>query len=344
MIPSYRRHVALIYGASGPFLEFYPPTDEVVRYGWPSAHPTFSVWRGEDGNDSTAQFSGTAVLDSTSTTTTDAAAGPSQARRNRLPLTSTTGFGAGKRYLVSTPTTSGRRRLVVTCVAVATDDYIDLAEDLTIEVPSGSTVAHLRCIAAVDATFIATATNINVFGSRVSVSAGASGSTQTSAPPYRVRWSYLGSDDSIPRQTWTTFDVCRAPAKHSVTKAELLELMPDVVFDEWKAQRGQDFQPQIRAAWDRVRWDIRMAGYDVDMLSQDTEVLDRLTLLAARAQLAQLGCRPRDRDANDYATECENAYKNAVNDSVTVTLKAWAQTDASGAIAIETNQQLWLQR
>jgi hypothetical protein len=344
VIPVYRRHVALIYGASGQFLEFYPPADEVVRYGWSSTHPTFTVWRGEDGDDMTAMFSGTAALDSTTTTTTDAAAGPSQARRNRLPVTATAFFGAGRRILIQTPIASGRRRLVVTVAAVATDDYLDLAEDLPIEVPSGSTVSHLRSIAVVDNTFIALATNINVFGSRIPLGPGAAGSTDTSAPPYRVRWSYTLSEDSIPRTAATSFDVCRAPAKHSISMADLAEEYPEIQFEDWAAQRGKQFGPQINAAWNRVRLDIRVAGYDVDMLSQDTEILDRLTLLATLAKLAKLGCHPPERDATAWADECEQTYIKFLNDTITVTLKAWTQTDASGAIALETSQQLWLQR
>lgn len=337
-MPGYPAHVALVYGTTGQVLEFYPPPSEVMTFGPPVGVGTYAVWRGEDGMDQSVQFTGTAAWDTTSTTT-DGICGPSQARRDRIPLTSTSGVAVGRRYLL----TSNGRRLVVTVVAIASGDYVDVDGDIPLDFASGSLFTGLRYTFTVDPTFIATVTNINVFGSRITVGPGTSGGTQTSAPPYKVRWTYV-TGDGLVRHAWTTFDVCRAPAKHTVTLDDLKEAYPELPYEEWLGQRGQAFQPQIRASWDRVRWDIRMAGYDVDMLSLDLEVLNRLTLMATLAQVAKLGCHPPERDATDWAAECEAAYLKTLNDSVTVTLKAWVQTDASGAIALETSEQLWLRR
>lgn len=333
-MPPYRRHVALVYNVTGATLEFYPPPDEIAAFGAPTSAATYSVWAGVQGLDETAQFSGTSTLDTVSTTT-DAAVGPSQARRNRVPLTATTSTAVGRRYLITNLAASGGQRQIVTVKSIQAADSVDHEQDVQTEFASGSAFVGLRHSFTVDATFIATQTNINVYGSLSSQSQSWDAEdTRTSAPPYRIRWTYtLGGET---RHHWTTFDVCRAPLKHSVTIDHVKVTWPDSVWLEWTQQRGSDFQPQIDEAFDRLKFDIRMAGYDPDMIT-DPEIVDRLVKLGAVACITHA----LDRDPEG---KYEAAYQNSFQKAIGTGLKAWISTSSTGAIAPDAAVQLWLTR
>src|SRR5689334_9133267 len=101
-MPEYTAHVALISGLTGQEVPFYPTAAAVLRDGAASA-ATYYVRGGTTSNDESAEFSGTATLDATSTTV-DAASGYSQANRHKLNLTATTNIVVGRRYLVSNAT------------------------------------------------------------------------------------------------------------------------------------------------------------------------------------------------------------------------------------------------
>ena len=342
MIRPYREHVALVFGVTGQALEFYPPTDEIMQDGPPASAATVTVYKGDGSNDDPASiaFTGTATLDSVSTTT-DAAAGPSQSVRDKVPLTATTNVVAGRRYLLTNTAAAGGQRQIIIPKAIASADYVTHSGDVGYDFASGSTFLGLRHSLTVDSTFIATTSNINFFGNPTP-SMGTVGQGAP-APPYRAVWAYP-TGGGLSRRYTTTFDVARAPLKHNVDAARIRRLLPDSVHDEWLAQRGGDLAPQIAEAFDRLRFDVRMAGYDPDAIT-DPEITNRLTAMATCALLATHGVgRPGDRAAEAWAEEWERRYQNEFQKAIGTVMRAWTQADSTGALASTPPQQLWLER
>lgn len=332
----YRTHVALIYGVTGQTVEFYPPIEEIIKDGGTlSAAATYQVFGGTQSNDDTPLLTGTATADAaTVVTDTDEACGPSKANRSRVPLTATNGVRIGRRYLLND--SSAGRMMIVVPKAIASADSVTHETELFAEFATGSVFVGLRQTFTIDSTFIQTASNINVSGALVDrVLPFNSSDTATSFPPYRIRWAYA-TGGAEPRRYWTTFDVCRAPAQHSVTVENVRAMVPDIIWDEWTQQRGQDFAPQIHEAFERLRFDIRMAGYDPNMVT-DPLIMDRLTTLAAVARIM----RALDKDqSGDYEKDYRNAFEKAIGTG----LRAWMQTDSSGGITPNPARQLWLER
>lgn len=330
-MPPYRSHVALIYNVTGQTLEWYPPDDEVLVLGAPASAASYSVWRGDQSNDETALFSGTATLDATNTGL-NSNAGPAQANRTLVPIASTSNVVVGRRYAMKDANSAA-----AAVVTVKTFDDpgpgVFVTHDLAQTFTTNTTFKGLRNVFTVDATFIQTLSNINIFGTLISpYSSWNGGETRTIAPPYRVRWSY--SLGGITRHQWTTFDVCRAPLTHRVTIEHLKPRLPDAVYNEWLSQRGADYQPQIEEGFTRVKTDIRLAGYDPDMIV-DPELVDRLVTYAAIAVITR-GRPGGDQDEQDYI--------NLFSKSIGVVLKAHVSTDSTGAINPAPIPQLWLTR
>lgn len=330
---AYRSHVALVYNLTGQTVEFYPPTDILLAEGAPTAAATYKVWAGVQLNDDTPKFSGAATLDTVSTVT-ETTSGANETPRNRVFLASTTGAAIGRRYLITD--SAGANRIVVVPRAVLGGIGVDHENDLPIDVAGNSPFVGLRHVFTVDPTFIASPVNINIYGGILGrVLLTDSGDTDTIAPPYRVEWTYI-TGAGVTRKHWTTFDVTRAPLKHNVTIDHVKASMPDVIWMEWTQQRGQDFQPQICEAFERLKYDIRMAGYDPNMVT-DPQVVDRLVTLGARACIATA----LDKDPDG---KIEAAYSRAFEKAIGTGLRAWIAVDGSGATAVKPARQLWLSR
>lgn len=325
-------HVALVYGQTGQVVSFYPPMSEVLAYGHATSGATYRVFAAGQSNDDTPELGpSSATLDAVATTVSTAS-GYSQSNRQRLNLTATTNVAVGRRYLLANA--QGQREIVVpTLVETA---YVDLEEPLAFDYAiTTSTFKGLRHYYTIDATFIATASKINVYGP-APLDGGAS--TSTAAPPYRVEWRYtLGTTDL---RTITTFDVARKPAKSTVGIADLRGLVPDVVWHEWITQRGQDFAPQLEAAERDVAIDARAAGYDpnavVDPQIWDRLVLQRWALTIGKALLFT------GADIDPWLSMTAQDYTRMFEKTIGTTLRAWVDTGAAGAVTAEPARQLWL--
>lgn len=336
----YRAHVGLVYNQTGQQVEFYPPTDEVLALGAPVSAATYKVWAGTQANDTTPMLTGTATLDSVSTTTQSIAGPDASGNRAVVQLTSVTGVVISRRYLMTNVASNGSQRMVVVPVSMA-GNFVTHQNDIATDFDPLSTFAGLRQVFTIDSTFIQTSSNINVYGG-VNAFGGVngkallidSGDTDTTAPPYRVQWTY--SIGGLTKQHWTTFDVCRSPLKHNVSVDHVKASMPDIVWLEWVQQAGADFQPQIDEAFQRVIYDVVMAGYDPNMIT-DPRVVDRLVTLASRAVIAT--ALEKDPDG-----KIEANYKNAFEKAIGTGLHTWIAVDGSGATAVTPARQLWLSR
>lgn len=335
----YRTHVALTFNQAGQTLEFYPPIEELVLDGvMAQTGGTFAIFRGMQSNDDTPILTGNLTHDNaTVTLSTTGDAGPQQSNREKIPLESTTGLVIGRRYLLQNLTGAGREFMIVIPKTILTDLYMLHEHAIPVTFSTGAGLKGIRYSFTIDPTFIANAANINLTGglSDRTIPFG-SGETDTTFPPYRVRWTYTTATGGLARNHWTTFDVRRAPLQHNVSVDSVKRLVPDVIWNEWLQQRGMDFQPQIAEAFERVRFDIRMAGYDPNMIT-DPEIVDRLTKLAA----VSLIMRALEHDTSGaYETDYRNSFEKAIGTG----LRAWMQTDASGAITPSPAKQLWLER
>lgn len=299
---------ALIYSLTGQVLEFYPPEAEVVKDGAPTAAATYSIWRGTQSNDDTPGVTGTATLDSVSTTVATSTAGYSAANRRSITLTSATGVAVGGRYLLANA--KGQREVVVPYDATTILVENDLQYDYPI---TTSTLKGLRQYFTIDATFIADLVNVN---------AGI-------LPPHRVQWVY--TTGSTARRSWTYFDVARQQGKHGVTADMLRAHFPDILEHEWRAQRGRQFAAQLDAAWSRFAFDVQAAGYNLHQLRSGPEV-DEIVLRAALMIIAETGLHPPGRDLEAYVLQTRDAYNGMFARMIGSTLRAWYDDGNSGAI------------
>ena len=329
---SQRTRTPLIYGLTGQLVEMHPPEFEVVRYGPPTSAATYSVWRGTESNDAAPVLTGTATLD-TVATTVSVASGYSLTNRRSIELASSAGTAPGRDYCL---TNAAKQREVVTLANTGTVLWNELAYDHAI----GATFRGLRHYFTIDATFIATASNINAYGAVAWVGEHAQRSSNP-APPYRVRWVYSTADE-VTRQTWTYFDVVRQAAKHSVTANELRALFPQISEQEWRESRGQQFAAQINAAWDRFVFDLRCYGLTVDFI-RDQPMLDELVRWGALAIIAAAGLTPPNRDPETYVREAREQYERMVERAVPQ-MKLFYDAGGTGAITPDPPRQPWLRR
>lgn len=310
---------ALTYGLTGQVLEFYPPEHEVVVDGAPTAAATYSIWRGTQSNDDTAAVTGTATLDSVSTTVATSAAGYSTSNRRSITLTSSTGVVVGGRYLIAN--TKSQREVIVPFDATT----ILVENDLQYDYPVGATVKGLRQYFTIDPTFIADLVNVN---------AGL-------LPPHRVRWTYVTG--STTRHAWSYFDVARQQGKHNVTTDMLRAHFPDILEHEWRAQRGQQFAAQLDAAWSRFAFDVQAAGYNLHQLRSGPEV-DEIVLRAALMIIAETGVHPPGLDGEAYIIRTRDAYNGMFARMVSASLRVWYDDGNSGAINPTPTTQSFLIR
>lgn len=327
-------HVSLTFGQTGQVVEFYPPQGQLVAFGAPTVAASYSVYGGTQSNDETAKFSGTATLDPVATTF-DAASGYSvTANRQRVNLASTSDIAVGGRYLL---TNAQGQREYVTVTAISTDAYVDVEEPLCYDYASGDTFKGIRHYFTVDPTFVADPGNLNSAASSPLLEERGGGDI-VKVPPFRVRWSY--ATGSVAYRTWTTFDLVRQPAVSNLSIHDLRGELPDVVFNDWIAQRGQDFMPQLEAAHRDARLAARVARYDPDSF-RDPEVWDRIVLNKWKVQIGKaLLFGGADVGAwLDMAIADDTKF---FEKSIGTALNAFQDTNGTGGATINPPRQLWL--
>ena len=330
----YRTAATLIYNLTGQVVEFYPPASEVILQGIPTSAATYTVFTGTQSNDDTAEFSGTATLDTVSTTVSSAS-GFSETNRRTINLTATTGITVGLRYVVQN--SKGQREIVVPSLVDSSSIEVDY--DLAFDYEAADVFRGIRHTFAVDSTFIQDSSKINLYGLSVLSQGHRASSTDTLAPPYRVRWVYT-TDDT--RHAWTYFDVARQQAKHSVTIRDFLGIFPDAPYHEPMGQAGQQFQKQIEAGWRRVQEDVRLDGKDVDAIREGPP-LDDLVLKASLWMAAKANLKPDGWEVTEWEEVAMKDYKQSYNRALNGN-QLWIDTGSAGGIASDPAGTLWLEK
>lgn len=299
----------IVFGVTGQALLFQS------LGGAPSA-ATFAAFRDTATDDSTPEFSGAATLD-TVATTTGAAAGPSQANPQRVPLTSTAGVAAGRRYLLAE---AGRR------------EWVDV-----VEVGAGYALARHPVISdyTAAATFVGTTISAAVPDAWAAATTNL-GNPADPAPRYRCRWAMtVGAEQVI---AYSYFDLARADIVPSVQISDVNARAPglkDSLPTEYRIDEGRTL---LAEAWRAVRLDVARSGVDTLAIRND-EVLNELVILRCLRMLAEGGWRPMNFDVQTYlqltATNYATFYAQHVLPITTMAV------DTTGAVGEKREVPVW---
>jgi hypothetical protein len=335
-----RSQATLIYNVTGQELEMLPPYAELITSGAPTAAASYDVFGGTQSNDQTPRLTGTATLDSVSLTLS-AASGYSQSATNRakLNLNSTTGLVVGREYVLANAL--GQREIVA--IREIGTGYALSEQDLAYDYAIGDTLMGIRQSFVIGASFIQDVSNINIFGvtARLRPAGHNIRSEAEMAPPYRVRWTYAVG--GLTRILWTYFDVARQQAKSGLSIHDLRQHFPDIGNEEWQGQRGTGFVPQIEAGWDKLMFDVRASGYDVDAI-REGPMLTQLHLRATLAVIAEAGITPPGRDPNQWAMEKRMDYQRMFERAIGAALNVWIDQGTDGSITPQPVRRLRLRR
>jgi hypothetical protein len=268
---------SILFGLTSQTLEMYPPQ---WQEGVPSS-ATFSVWGPFDDNDDTAEFSGSATIDSVSTTF-DQSSGFGYTNPKIAYLTSTANISPRRFYVAQN---AASERELVRVNGINTNDYATLDSPLFKSYANGDSFFGIRIVASVDNTFVATESKIS-----------------QPMSPYRVRWRY--TVNSIVREHWTYFTLSRQSASHNIDVHDLRELWSDVQFE---GDKDGLITGIINWAFDRVRYDLRRRNIEISRV-RDAEMLDELVRSAAYMGLGIRGYAPGARSVDDFAQQTEKMY------------------------------------
>lgn len=296
---------SLVYAQTSQTLEFFPPQ---WAKGVPTGTPTYSIWQALDSNDNTVELSGNASIDSVSTAV-DVDSGYSQENRRRLYISSTSGIVRGRAYVLAN--TNGERELVIP-EAIASNDYLDLEADLAYDYPaSTSTLKGYRIYFSPSDSWTGDESKIN-----------------SHVYPYRARVSY---SIDIDYQGWLEFDLVRQAKSYSLNVNDLAEIWPDLRNSEWREQHGQGFAKQIDAAFERLEFDSRLHGVDLNQL-RSAQLFDELMRSAAVWLIARAGGpAPGGREPTEFLADAKKQYQDDFMQAIGV-LKLNVDQGKEGAI------------
>lgn len=299
------RTVELVYNRTGQVVELYPAQ---AHLGIPSNVSAY-VYDGTRSNDDTADFTPTVSVDSLSTTLSSAS-GQSQTVRNRLNVTSSSGFSPGRLVLVDNG--SGQRE-VVEPIKVSTG-VVDLTADLAYDYPTATTtIKGIRMTWTVDAGWVADEGNV----------------ITPDVPSYRVRWQYTIASTVYNFQTYLR--LVRKTFSHNVTVHDVIRRCPEILAKEPAVQRGQQLRKLIEAAEDRFRVDLLAEGLRPESIN-DTEIIDELIRTLVLYFHAQNFGAPNNRDRELYVQEMRQEYGNLFGRTIS-TLKVPLDQGTEGATA-----------
>jgi hypothetical protein len=312
------RAVEVIFGQTGQIVECYP--DE-WQEGVPSS-ASVSVFDGMKGMDETAEFTASVTIDSVSTTV-DVASGYSQTNKSRLYIASSASIATGRQYLAENVLAN---RELVTPRGIASNDYLDLEEDLQYDYPiTTSTLKGMRMTFPVDDTWVAAEENL----------------LTPEYPSYKAVWTY--TQNSIVRRQYTYLDLVRQPFKHGVVLRDLNQYFPDLPYEQFIAQHGEAFRKIIHGAFKQLRVDIKRAGYRPSII-RDNEIINHLVILGSLLKIAQTGLSPGNRDIETYVNERKAEYDSLLAGTITAALKVEVDQSTQGGVTKPALQQLWFER
>lgn len=242
------RTVELVLSGTGQKVYTYP---EEWTLGVPTA-ATLAVYKGDQSMNDAPEFAATVTIDAVSTTFAGSS-GPSQANPRQAVIASAASIDPGVMYLAEN--LHEQRELVAAAKIIAASGVLLLENDLRYDYENASTytLKGVRMDFTVDATWVANANKILL----------------PHWPAYKAVWTYIAG--AITRRSYTYVRLVRQLPKHNVTLRDLQQYWPDLVNEEPRSKRGQQFTHLIEAAYDDFRRDLVAVGRNPDQI-RDTEL------------------------------------------------------------------------
>lgn len=263
-------------------------TGQQVSLRLPNGRPTaatFQVFRQYATDDSTAEFSGAATID-TAATTLSAAAGQAQTDPQLLPLAAVAGFATNKRYQL---TQNGLTEWVELIQIGASS--VRSRQRLENNYTTGATFQSTYISALIDPTWIAQLQSLS--------------DLVDTTPDFRVRWTITVGGVTV--IAYTFFDVVRVAVNHHVDIGDVNDRAPGLADSMPVEYQPEDGRPLLDAAWKAVRADFVAISIAPDSL-RDDEAIDELVVLRSLRVLAEGGWRPRAFDLPLYIKVTTDNY------------------------------------
>ena len=301
-------HQYLTYGVTGQSLIWDCPE------GRPSSVTDvqiFAMTTGDDGTEQTAPGAG--AVETNPNTTVDADSGVSQSDCSILYVAATTGVEIGRSYLA---TDAGGAPEWLTVAEADSGNSIRTTAPMLRDYVNGDAFVSTRITSTIDATWIADTNSI---------------SDDTCPTPYwRVRWTYVVDSTTYVNDSY--FDVSRYQSKHTVTPAD----MRQVIWD-WDNRlptwaRSDSGQVMIDTAYRDLEWDIKRSGHAPEMI-RDAAAMDRLTIYRTRRNFESAG--------TDEWILADQEYRALLDGLIRVTTTVAEAVDSSGAGADTSATSLW---
>ena len=295
----------LIYNQTGQSLTFDCPE------GIPTSVTSVQVWAMTAGDDQTAESAlDTPAIDSTPSTTFDAASGVSQADRNKCNLTATTGIQVATPYLLTNAT--GETEWVE-IIEVSSGDYARTRYPLANDYAIGDTFETCRISVDVLDAWIQDLNNIS--------------DDLDPNPSWRVRWTYVVGGVTCVR--YSTFDVVRYKGAHSVRPIDVDVICPgwmDALPPEHIDDRGSRL---IDAAYSEVVLDLSESDIPDELIRNQANV-NALVIRKAIAMAEE--SKTIQGASNDAALVlAKDNYQARLDKLFRITNKTAMAVDSSGA-------------
>lgn len=285
--------------------------------GQPSA-ATYGVFRDFMLDTGTAEWTGTATIDSVNTTVSSTSGG-GQADPQKLNLTSTVGIITGRKYLL----TEAQKLEWVEPIEVQAS-YIRCRHPIFSTYTTAATLVGTTLTAAVDATWVTRLEKLS--------------DTFDPSPDYRVRWSYTVA--GVAYTAYSFFDLVRQSIAPQVDIDDVDARAPglrDKLPKEFQVENGR---PLIDAAWRSVRADLFAVKLDSQVL-RDNEGLDELVILKALVILGEGGWSPRGVEPLQWAALKLTAYERFFEKNFGVTLARAVAQEQWGLFTRAASTPTW---
>lgn len=250
-------------------------TGQTVSYRCPQGRPTsatFKVFHEWADDNTTAEFSGSALVTLPSTTL-GGLAGPSETDPQKLlisdPLVASS-FLTTTKYLISEDSQQEWFQPIQ-----VTGTYLRARHPLKNSYTTAATIVSTTITAAIDATFVAAIQNLS--------------DLSDPNPGYRVRWEILVGGVTV--VAYSYFDLVRTPVTYGVDLDDLNARAPglhDSMPLEYRTEQGR---PLLDAAWLAVQSKMQSLRIDTDAF-RDDQAVDELVILKSLCILADGGWRP----------------------------------------------------
>lgn len=280
---------------------------------------TFDVFEDYANDDATAEFSGTATVDSVNTTV-DVACGVSSADPQKVSLAATTAIVTGRKYLLS----DRSKQEWVEPIEIVSADYIRVRHPLRNDYTTSATFVGATITAAVDATWVASEANLS--------------DHLDPNPDYRVRWEIVVGSETLVEYSY--FDLVRSTVTHQVDISDLNDRAPglhDRLPVEYQPDQGRAL---IDSAWRSVQAKLASLGIDADAI-RDDQFVDELTIMRALNMLAMGGWAPFGMSVGEYIAETRTDYERFIEQHVQVKLAHPVASGSSAGVQTVRAQPFW---